>query len=99
MIKKQLNKNTTITIEPNSTTIKTCIGDKFWEKTQFIGSFGFKQVTYKSNVCDDCDDTDDVKYMNEADACLCFQCREAVGLEIIAEEQWEETKRSLMGVI
>lgn len=99
MFIKQLNKNTTITVEPRLTTIKTNIGDKFWERSQSIGAFGFKEVTYNSNVCDDCEDMDSVEYMGEADACLCYNCREVVGLEIMADMQWEKTKLSLMGPI
>jgi hypothetical protein len=98
MIQKQLNKNTTIIINQNSTTICTTIENKFWQKEMYTSRFG-TQIIYKSNVCEHCDDMDDVKYMDEADACLCFNCREAVGLEIMADEQWEDTKRSLMGVI
>ncbi len=94
MIKKQLNKNTTITIQNFTTEIFTQIDNKYWETV-----IANNKKSFYTNVCEHCDDMHDVKYMNEANACLCFNCRESVGLEIMADEQWEDTKRSLMGVI
>jgi len=104
IIQKQLNKNTMMyaldkkALNKKIFRIDTTLPDgRFWS-TGF--DIKFKTlVFYKTNVCENCDDIDGVKYMDEAEACLCFNCRELVGLEIMADEQWEETKRSLMGVI
>ena len=106
MIQKQLNKYTTMTIDNDGITIETvkiinAKNIKDFKRLSWRSYFNKnkKLFHYGTNVCEHCDDMDDVKYMNEANACLCFNCREAVGLEIIADEQWEDTKRSLMGVI
>jgi uncharacterized protein YdeI (YjbR/CyaY-like superfamily) len=101
MIKKQLNKNTTITIhENNEAIITTTILNNDIHKWWTTGFRANRKALYHyTNVCEHCDDMNDVKYMNEAEACLCFNCRESVGLEIMADEQWEDTQRSLMGVI
>ena len=101
IIQKQLNKNTMMYALDNTYKIfriDTTLPDgRFWS-TGFDIKFK-NPIFHKTNVCEHCDNMHDVKYMNEADACLCFNCREVVGLEIMADEQWEDTKRSLMGVI
>ena len=98
MIRKRLNKYTILYIQKEDYRIDTILpNNKFW-CTVFSLKFK-KPLFHRTNVCENCDDMHDVKYMNEADASLCFNCREVVGGEIISDEQWEDTKLSLMGVI